>query len=402
MREGRYKLGRVSLIFVSTLLFAGGTAAQDGTGRSESIEKPSIARRKVPRDAIRSSAAPAPVRRIELGKLALTVNEGGSSVRITRLDSTDSADVIPVFSNSSSLIMRTLAAGTYRIAVNKAGYAEETRDIEIADGKQQRISILLKPNMSFLTVAASIPDAKVEIEKVGVYNPLAGKMMLKPGRYRVSVSRRGYVPQTVSVDLNTPGREENVRVLLKPQRIDDVLEDAAEDLTKGNYQMAADLARDILNLNSAHARANLIFGMVEFRRGGSEAASYFLRAVRGGETFRLPVKIQEAQSTDLRDAELVVSRDGVSIKSSTRFDLDFTIARPNVTELKQFPLPGSGFIVLSGKSTFHGRPIAPYVRIYTHDVVAGDAPGTTKCATGNCARETAEIARFMQEWRASN
>lgn len=402
MREGRYKLSRVSLIFVSTLLLAGGTAAQDGTGRSESIEKPSIARRKVQRDAVRSSVAPAPVRRIELGKLALTVNQGGSSVRITRLDSPDSSDVIPVFSSSSSLIMRTLAAGTYRIAVSKAGYAEETRDIEIADGKQQRVSIVLKPNMSFLTVAASIPDAKVEIEKVGVYKASANKLMLKPGHYRVSVSRRGYVPQTLGVDLSTPGREENVSVLLKPQRIDDVLDDAAENIVRGDYQMAADLARDILSLNPAHARANLIFGMVEFRRGGSDATSYFLRAVRGGETFRLPVKIQDAQSIDLRDAELLVSRDGVSIKSTTRLDLDFTIARPDVTELKQFPLPDSGYVVLSGKSTFHGRPIAPYVRIYTHDVVAGTAPGTTKCATGNCVRETAEIARFLQDWRASN
>ena len=124
MREGHYKLGRISLIFVSTLLMAGVAAAQDGTGRSESVEKPSIARRKGYREPARSSIAPAPVKRIELGKLALTVNEGGSSVRIVRLDSPDSADVISVPSNSSSLIVRTLSAGNYRVVVSKPGFAE--------------------------------------------------------------------------------------------------------------------------------------------------------------------------------------------------------------------------------------------------------------------------------------
>lgn len=380
---------------------AGGAAAQDGTGRSESVEKPAVARRKVQRDPVRSSAASTPVRRIELGKLALTVNEGGSSVRIVRLDSPDPADVITVPSNSSSLIVRTLAAGTYRVVASKAGYAEEAREVEVTDGKEQRISLFLKPNMSSLTVAASIPDARVEIEKVGVYKASANKLMLKPGRYRVNVSRRGYVPQTVDVDLNVPGREENVRILLKPQRIDEVLDDAAENIAKRNFQMAADLARDILQLNPAHARANLLFGMVELRRGGSDAASYFLRAVRGGETLRLPVKIQEAHSTDLLEADLLVTRDGISIKKPARSDLDFTIARSDVTELKEFPLPDSGFVVLSGKSTFHGRPINPYVRIYTQDVVAGSAPGTTKCATGNCVREIAVIARLLRDWRDS-
>ena len=399
MREGHYELGRISLGLICALLFASGVAtAQDGTGRSESVDKPSGGRREVHRGSPRSTA---PVRRIELGKLALTVNEGGSSVRITRLDSPDSADLISVPPNSSSLIVRTLAAGTYRIAVSKPGYADETRDVEVTDGKQQRASFFLKPNMAFLSVASSIPDARVEIEKVGVYKASASKVMLKPGRYRVNVSRRGYVPQTVNIDLSVAGREENVRVVLKPHRIDDVLDEASENTAKGNYQMAEDLARDILTLNPAHARANLVFGMLELRRGGTEAASYFLRAVRNGETLRMPVKMQEAQSNDLLDAELFVDRDGITIKRPDRSDLDLTIARADVTELRHFPQQETGFIILAGKSTFHGRPITPHIRVHTRDVVASAAPGTTKCTSADCARETAEIARFLQEWRAS-
>ena len=380
---------------------AGGVSAQDGTGRSDSVGKPSFARRRVQREPDRSSAAPAPVRRIELGKLALTVNEGGSSIRITRLDAPDSSDIIPVFSNSSSLIVRTLAAGTYRISVSKAGYAEESHDVEIADGKQQRVTVHLKPTMSFLSVAASIPDARVEIDKVGVYAASPNKLMLKPGRYRVNVSRRGYLTHTVNVDLSTPGREENLRVLLKPQRIDEVLDEANANIAKGNYQLAADLARDILNLNPTHARANLVFGTLESRRGGPDAPQYFLRAVRGGETFRLPVKIQVPQSERLLDAEMIVERDRVSIKSPAGLDLDFAIARPDVTELKHFPLPGTGYVVVAGKSTFHGRPMAPYVRVYAHDVVADQPSGTIRCGGANCSRDVTEIARFLQDWRGS-
>ena len=402
MREGRHKLGRLSLLCVSVVAAAGGISAQDGTGRSENVIRPAnpASNRKTHRPPVRAFVAPEPVRRVELGKLALTVNEGESRVEITRLDAAASPDVITVPSRTSSLILRTLAAGNYRIVVSKYGYTDETREVEITDGKQQRIAVYLKTKMAFLSIRASAPGSRIEIEKVGTYNSPVNRLLLKPGRYTVTVTRRGYVPQTSNVELKAAGREENLQVVLKPLRVDELLEEANDNIAKGNYDAAREIAGDVLRLNPAHARANMIFATVELRRRGPEATSYFLRAIRSGETFRTKVKIHDPRSSKLLDAELSVDRDGVSVKSDARFDLDFTIARADINALNHFPNPAPGFLVLAGKSTFHGRSIEPNLRIHPHDVVADSSSNTTGCAAANCGLEFGELVRLLQAWRS--
>lgn len=397
MREGYSKLGwAVPLV----LGVAYGAFAQDGTGRSDSVARPAPARAQVHRDPVRSSAAPPPIRRIELGKLALSVNEGESRVQITRLGEPVSTDVVPVTSRSSALIIRTLAAGDYRITVSKAGYADETREVSIADGRRQNLAIFLKPTMAFLTVAASVPDARIEIEKMGVYKASTNRILLLPGRYRVNVSRRGYVPQTFNVDLRSPGREENLRVLLKPLRVDDVLDEAVENVSGGSLEVAHDLALDVLKLNPAHARANLVYGIVEMRRGGPDAKEHLLKAVRNGETFRIPLKIQGSQSPNLYEADVSVDREGISIKSAGRFDLDFKILKRDLTDLRFDDGAIPPYLFLAGRSDFHGRPISPQLKLYPHDIAAEPVGSTTECVRSGCAREISEFAKFLAAWRS--
>ena len=382
----------------------GGAMAQDGTGRSDSVEQPTAAakRRTANRPYVRASIAPRPepVKRIELGKLALSVNEGGSRVEISQVGApAGPADVIPVPSRASSLIVRTLPAGNYRVSVSKYGYASEVHEVEISDGKRQRLEVYLKPEMAFLTVGTSVPDARIDIETVGSYNKEIHRLILKPGRYRLNVSRRGYTTQTVAVELKLAGREESVHVVLKPLPVDKLVEDAIDNSAKGNYAAARELAGYVLNLNPAHGRANLIYGMAEMR-GGRDGAEYLVRAVRSGETYRLPVKVQDPRAAGLLDAELAVDRDGISIKSPGRSDLDLTISKDNVTALNLFS--EQGFIAVAGKADFHGRTVQPNLRVHPHDIVAEPATGTTRCADAECSRKLSDLARMLNAWRADN
>jgi hypothetical protein len=402
MREGHSKLSRASLVFAAVLTAAGVALPQDGTGRSDSVERPAAARKiKAPnRPYVRASIAvrPEPVRRIELGKLALSVNEGDSRVEISQVGvPAGPADVIPVPSRSSSLIVRTLPAGSYRVTVSKYGYASEMREVEISDGKRQRLAVYLKPEMAFLTVGTSVPDARIDIESVGSYNREIHRLILKPGRYRLSVSRRGYTPQTVAVELKSAGREESVHVVLKPLPLDKLLADANDNFAKGNYEAARELAGDVLKLNPAHGRANLIYGMAEMR-SGRDGAEYLVRAVRGGETYRIPMKLQDPRGAGLLDAELAVDREDISINSPGRTDLDLTILKENVSALNLFS--EQGFIVVAGKTEFHGRIVQPNLRVHPHDIVAEPAAGTTRCAGEECSRKLAELARMLNAWRA--
>ena len=161
-------------MIVSVFAAAGGAIAQDGTGRSDSVERPAALRKRKAQDRpfIRASIAsrPEPVRRIELGKLALSVSEGESRIEISQVGAPSGpADVIHVPTNASSLIVRTLPAGNYRVTVSKYGYASEVREVEIVDGRRQRLAVYLKPEKAFLTVTTSVPDARIEIETVGSY-----------------------------------------------------------------------------------------------------------------------------------------------------------------------------------------------------------------------------------------
>ena len=202
------------------------------------------------------------------------------------------------------------------------------------------------------------------------------------------------------VHLNgVPGREENLQIVMQPLRIDEVLDEAGENAAAGNLGFAADLTRDVLLLNAAHARANLLYGQIEMRRGSPEATAYLLRAVLGGETLRFPVKLQGSRSMSLVAGELLVTREGISVKSPERFELDLTILRRDVEVLNFSPRPAPGFISLAGRSDFHGRLVSPEFKIYPHDIVVEVPVGTTRCGSEGCGREIAEIARLLLAWR---
>jgi len=133
-------------------------------------------------------------------------------------------------------------------------------------------------------------------------------------------------------------------------------------------------------------------------RSGRDGAEYLVRAVRGGETYRIPMKLQDPRGAGLLDAELAVDREDISINSPGRTDLDLTILKENVSALNLFS--EQGFIVVAGKTEFHGRIVQPNLRVHPHDIVAEPAAGTTRCAGEECSRKLAELARMLNAWRA--
>jgi hypothetical protein len=87
---------------------------------------------------------------------------------------------------------------------------------------------------------------------------------------------------------------------MEPLRIDTVLAQAEELISKSDLDAAADLVNDVLLLNAAHAKANLLFGRIEFEHGKSSSVSYFLKAIEGGETVNFPGNVRS--SSDLPEA----------------------------------------------------------------------------------------------------
>jgi hypothetical protein len=211
--------------------------------------------------------------------------------------------------------------------------------------------------MAILNVKANVADAEIEIENVGRFNKPLKKYLIKPGSYRIDLRRRGYLSQMINADLSIAGKEQSIYAVMEPLRIDTVLAQAEELIAKGDLDAAADLVKDVLLLNAAHAKANLLFGMIEFEQGRNSAVPYFLRAIEGGETVNFPGKVRS--SSDLPDAAFGLDRDAIIVGSKSRLELNFRITRPEVESV----LRQDDGLVITGGGDFLGKSIHPTVKI---------------------------------------
>lgn len=387
--------------------------AQDGSGRSETAAGSAAtasskkrARTRAPRAARRPSPPVPAAATVETGRLAVFVNEGGSQIQISRAGGESGTEMIAATSKARSLIQRTLPAGRYELLVKKAGFFDEARTVDIVGGKRRRAEINLRPMMARISIIANVPDARIDVERIGSYDGAVRKMFVKPGTYRINVRRRGYQSFKSSVDLKIAGQEKVVNVVLKPIRIDTILAQAADNISRGRYDAAADQTNDVLLLNAEHAKANLIYGLIEYYRHLPTAASYMMKAVRKGETVTLPVKILEEGSSKLVEADLLLNRDGVGLRSRAKFDLNYTLAAHDISGLRSEAGGNAvAFIALEGRSNFHGRVIQPHLKIYSREAFlqAGErSPSCMNSTTSRSCNSAADIIyKLLSDWRSA-
>jgi PEGA domain len=340
--------------------------AQGGGGRSESVRIPAASNDDRPdrpaKRAFRTVRNTAP--KIVLpatGRVAIRVNEGDSQLQIFREG--NPIETIDLPQRSTSLIVRTLEVGSYTIAAKKPGFHDEERSVEIEKGEGRRLSIDLRPKTAILSVASNISDAKISIDGLGDFERPVEKALVKPGVYRIKVSRRGYVSREATVDLKTAGREERLNLILEPLRVDAVVDLAFDHIKNQRLAEAEALANDVLAFNPQHARANLALGFVHLNRAESEkAVDRILQAIGNGEIFSLPVTVR-VEPTDAKTVTAFVSLDARSLRfeSSERPGLNFSIERSN---LGRVDLENDSMII-SGTADYHGRTISPRLAVYT-------------------------------------
>jgi PEGA domain-containing protein len=410
-RLASLRFGVLAVSILLLLLSANDLSAQGGGGRSETAEKPVPGSknllRRPPKRIYRASLkrppiilAPAPVE----GTITLLVNEGGSEIHLSSVNAAESSGQIITAPNAPSLIARTLPAGNYSLLVKKPGFFDEARSVTITPGKRRKVIVNLRPKLAILSVNTNIADAQIEIEKIGQFNRPLRKYRIKPGTYNINVQRRGFISQTIPVDLKIPGQEQNITVVLQPLRIDSVLDQAYDKISHGDYSAAADLTNDVLLLNSAHARANFLFGLVEFYRSDPSSVSYLLKAIRNGETVKLPVKfLDEVGSIRLVDAELGLSRERFSFRTSGRVEPNIIISWPDISELERSA--DQTYIVLKGKGDSYGHPIEERLMLYSP--IASLRPNLREsfcqspAAVRSCTSDIDILFRLLSGWRAS-
>ena len=362
---------------------------QGGNGRTEAFDSAPRTRTKIRTAKVafqRDIPKPKPVDPPP-GRLVISVNETASSVYLTRIDDFSAGHFPVVTTNSSAAMTQFLDAGTYNLRIRKEGFFDETRNIEISPGERRKVHVSLRPQMALLTLKTNLPDAEIEVEKAGIFTKPLKRFMLLPGKYRINLKRRGYVSQSVTADLSIAGKEQNIYVVLEPLRIDSVLWTASKAIEKGDLATAADLVRDVLQLNSTHAKANYLYGLIELRRGSDAASSYFLKAIDAGGKTDIPMKV--FFNGKPADINVSVDRDAIAFANDDHLDLNIRIARTDVEEIQRLKADSEPQIFIKGKSDFYGKTIHPDLNL---------SIATCKTAVA-CSSELDVLYKFLVDWR---
>jgi hypothetical protein len=384
---------RIAAIAVTFATFAVSIFAQGGGGRSDSVRTASPSsdrssrpvKRPLRTNRISTPKVPLP----ETGRVTIRVNEGSSRVKIHR-DGT-LVETIDLPERSTSLIIRKLDAGSYTVTAAKPGFHDETRDIEVERNETRRVSIDLRPRMAVLSIASNVPDAKISIDGLGEFERPVEKALVKPGIYKIRVSRRGYLSRTLNVDLKMSGSEENLNVILEPLRIDAVLDQSFEYIANEKLDDAEALVGDVLALNPEHARANLALGMMALNRPDTDrAVDRILLSLSNGETFVLPVSIK----IDDISAQAVFKLDkhAISFEIAERPWLNFSIAREDLTNAET----DGAALTIAGRSSFHGRPTEPRLQV-TSPLAKTDCK--TRTTRRTCSSDVHLLSTLLGEWR---
>jgi len=384
---------RIASLAIIVAISAATIFAQGGGGRSDSVRTSTPSSERTSRPAkrpLRTNRTPTPkVVLPETGRVTIRVNEGSSLVKILR----DGAPVetIDLPERSTSLIIRKLDVGSYTITAAKSGFHDETRDIAIERNESRRVSIDLRPKMAVLSVASNVADAKISIDKLGDFERPVEKALVKPGIYKIKVSRRGYVTRTLEVDVKISGSEENLNVILEPLRIEAVLDLAFEHIKNEKLDDAQALAGDVLALNPEHARGNLTLGMIALNRPDTDrAVDRILLALSNGETFNIPitVRIDETEYA----AVLRLDKHAIAFDIVDRPWLSFTIARQDLTNAET----DGNALTIAGRSNFHGRPTEPRLQVFS-------PLAATACKTNStlrtCTSDVHLLRTLLAEWR---
>lgn len=186
------------------------------------------------------------------------------------------------------------------VEARKKGYLSKTQRANVsADGGVREVSLTLEPIKASLTVRANVEGARVSVDGAAETQPAAERVLLPPGRRRVTVTALGYAPSTFEV---TPGPDDKLTQPVALERLP-----AAELMSHAERLYAQRAFRDVLTLcgyaleadgnnPTAHRLAGLTYlAEQDFARAGP----HLEKALAGGETVRLQVRRHPRESFDL-------------------------------------------------------------------------------------------------------
>jgi hypothetical protein len=400
--------GKYALTFFLISAAAGTAFAQGGSGGGKSEPSPSV-RRSMPRRYSRPIARrvprvyipPAP----RVGSLVVSVNEPGSEIVIS-----DANGIVvnrkagDVANDSPAIRVGALPLGSYRIVVRKPGFFDERRTVKVLGGRATTSSISMRPSAAYLTVIVpNVRDATLTLGSADFVGALR-RHPVQPGTYKLTVKRNGYIPESRNVRIGARGNEYTEIVSLKLMSIYSLMEQAEDEIDKGNYTRAAELAGQAVDTDPERGRANLLLGLSKVFAGDAAGAAYLVKAIRSGSTARIPVRLLAGRGEKkvLFKAVVSVDRDELTVRSTARGDLALTnLKRRSVDAALESPGTEPKFISITSTDAKTKPGVEPLTLYSSRSAVRANrtevfCPG--HLAEGTCDNATTALYALLSEW----
>jgi len=139
-----------------------------------------------------AAAAPAPVIPVAptTGELMISANPAGTMVQV------DDGSAEP-----GPLTKSGISAGPHTVVFSKAGYATESRKIDVVAGGKALVAVTLQPRGAFVTVASQPAGATIVVDgKESGLTP--AKLVLSEGQHSITVRKEGFLPQSAMPTLS--------------------------------------------------------------------------------------------------------------------------------------------------------------------------------------------------------
>lgn len=410
----------VTILAVIGVSYSTGKAVVQGAdpGRNKNTKPPSTSSPNSPRKSAppnqrpRTRTAPKPPDarskspKTVYGSLNLQVDQPESEIFLSGGNIVEGGSYFTE-ADGSPFIVDELEAATYKLIVRKNGYFDESRQIYIIGGKTNSHIIKLRPSKAFLSVTTNITDAEIEVENLGTFRGEIDRVLISPGTYQIHVRKQGFISGVKSVTIASLGETRSVAFELKPFPIDSIIAEASTRLAAGDYQTARELSDQVLAAMPSNAKANLIRGTADYysQLGGED---HLVTALRLGETVKLQVRLynKDGGKLQLPAGELILEKHYILFKSSSHPHLNFSIFKPDLSDIGTYNANNMLYLGLKGKGDFNGKRTERKIEIYSRSAaVSANGKGLlcTRCANSDCScpKDAAALYKIVLNWKTN-